>query len=419
MTVRRLTILLVAVAAIALVFALPSVALAYDSVHGGTTMNTDACAGCHRAHTAASPITWTDSDNTERSALLISTATTIEDFCYTCHGTAALGADTNVWDGIFESDDGDLGSDETYNLHGENLNGGGFDPTVFATQHYGSSDVSWVAYGGGDDGRDDGSIISVGGEHVDINCTACHDTHGSSNYRLLKDQVVGSLPTGGTGGVNVGGYVGTTPQPFVISAEVGYPDAGWPLGEERMNLYTTYYPDFTDPMYAKAPAGDVNKGISGWCASCHTQMNTAGDSAVIFDVDGVADGDYLAEVYDAADGFGLVERHRHPVNVELSEFQGPRDLIVADNPLPLAHGSNADAGAQELTDWIDCLTCHVAHGSSAKMTGYAAIADVTNIEPDSSYRDTPGDGYGSVPPDDGNAMLRGDNRYVCQACHNK
>jgi predicted Fe-S protein YdhL (DUF1289 family) len=408
MTVRRLTILLVAVAAIALMFALPSIALAFDSVHGGTTMNTDACAGCHRAHTAASPITWTDADNEEQSALLISTATTIEDFCYTCHGTAALGADTNVWDGIFESDDGDLGSDEVFNGHGEALNGGGFDPTVFPTQHYGSSGVSWVAYGGGDDGREAGSIISVGGEHVDISCAACHDTHGSSNYRLLKDLVVGSLPTGGTGGVNVGGYIGDVPNPFVISAELGYPTGGWPLGEERMAAYTTYYPDFTDPMYAKAPGGDVNKGISGWCASCHTQYNTAGTNGM-----------YASFVYDAADGFGLVTRHRHPVNVALSEFRGPRDLVVATNPLPLGHSGNADAGVQELSDWVDCLTCHVAHGSSAKMTGYAAVADVTNIEPDSSYRDVPGDGYGSVPPGDGNGLLRGDNRYVCQACHNK
>jgi len=127
MTVRRLPILLVAIATLALLFALPGTAVAYDSVHGGSAMDTDACAGCHRAHTAASPIMWTDGNQEEQSALLITTAATIEEFCYTCHGSAALGADTNVFDGVFESDDGDLGSDETYNVHGEPLNGGGFD----------------------------------------------------------------------------------------------------------------------------------------------------------------------------------------------------------------------------------------------------------------------------------------------------
>jgi hypothetical protein len=53
------------------------------------------------------------------------------------------------------------------------------------------------------------------------------------------------------------------------------------------------------------------------------------------------------------------------------------------------------------------------------MTGYAAVADSTDPQPDSSYGLVPGDGLGSVPPDDGNALLRMDNRGVCEACHNK
>jgi len=411
MTVRRLPILLVAAATLALLFALPGIAVAYDSVHGGSAMDTDACAGCHRAHTAASPIMWTDSNQEAQSALLISTATTIEEFCYTCHGTAALGADTNVFDGVFESDDGDLGSDETYNLHGQPLNSGGFDVDsgAFYLGHYPSA-TGWVAYGGGDDGRNPGDLTSVGGEQVDISCTACHDTHGSANYRLLKDVVAGSLPGGGTGPVTVGGYSAAgVPDPWVISTEVGYPSGGWPLGEDRMALYTTYFPDFTDGRYAKPPGLDLNKGISGWCASCHTQYNTHG---------GAAGSLYQEAVYDAADGFGLVTRHRHPVNTALSEFAGPRPIRLNDTAgnrvLPLANTAEGDALTSELTDWVDCLSCHVAHGSNAEMTGYAAIQDVTNIEPGSD--ETP---PGSVPPDNSNALLRMDNRGVCQACHNK
>jgi hypothetical protein len=66
---------------------------------------------------------------------------------------------------------------------------------------------------------------------------------------------------------------------------------------------------------------------------------------------------------------------------------------------------------QDSSDWLDCLTCHVAHGSAATMSGYANVADSTNPEPDS--------GTGSVPPDDGNALLRTNNRGVCEACHNQ
>jgi hypothetical protein len=297
---------------------------------------------------------------------------------------------------------------------------------MFPTQHYGSETL-WVAYGAGPTGTD--GPFSTGGEQVVISCAACHDVHGSSNYRLLKDQVAGIDPlTGDPAAIAVGGYdpaspdpQNPVPQPFVISSEVGYPAGGWLLHDAGALQMANYYPDYTDPRYAKPPANDPAKGISAWCAACHTQYNTKGDSGVVTDTDPtVSDGDYLAEHYDANDGYGYVVRHRHPVNVAMSTYLGARSLIVTDNPLPLAHDA-AEAGSwsQQSSDWIDCLTCHVAHGSGAKMTGYAAIADATDLEPDSSYGITKGDGLGSVPPDDGNALLRGDNRYVCEACHNK
>ncbi len=391
MAVKRAFVLLAAIAAIVLL--VPGVALANYAVHGSYSMSTDACAGCHRAHTAASPIQWHDTTGAEGgSALLLGTAASIDEFCYTCHGSGMLGADTNVVDGIFEANDGyDTAGDRVYNSAGESLNGGGFDPAVFPTQHY-PNNTTWVAYGGGTTGRD--GVISVGGTQVVIGCTVCHDVHGSSNYRLLKDVV---------NGVTVGGYDGSvdpqnpTPQPFVISSEEGYPSGGWLLHEPGASQVTTYKPDYTTPRYAKAPSEETSKGISAWCAACHTQyVNTT-------------------SVYDAADGFGLVTRHRHPVNVPLTNFATklhPGSLIVTDNPLPLAHDSSeATSWANEDTDWLDCLTCHVAHGSSAVMTGYANIANAQDPQPDS--------GSGSVPPDDGNALLRGNNRYVCEVCHNK
>ncbi|KAF0208806.1 MAG: hypothetical protein FD171_447 [Actinobacteria bacterium] len=390
--------LLVAVFAVAVAVLLaPGVAFANYSIHGSYTMSTDACAGCHRAHTAASSITWTRNDgSTGGSALLLGTSTSTDDFCYTCHGTAMLGADTNVFDGKFEADSG-------LNSAGQNLNGGGFNPAMFPTQHY-PNNTTWVAYGGGTTGRS--GIISTGGEQVVIGCTVCHDVHGSSNYRLLKDVV---------NGVTVGGYTGDsynpTPTPWVISSEPGYPTTGWLLHEPGGVQVAGYTPDYTDARYAKAPGLDQTKGISGWCASCHTQYNTWSSMGT----------SRTASVYDSNDGFGLVTRHRHPVNVPLSNYQGARSLVITAGVLPLAHDNAADYSGLKNTssDWIDCLTCHVGHGSSALMTGYAAVADSTDPLPDSSYGLTPGDGLGSVPPDDGNALLRGNNRFACEACHNK
>ena len=417
MTLKKRSLIFAALV-VALVLAMaPGVAMAYNSVHGGYAMDTDSCAGCHRAHTASSPLTWTDSAGRTRSALLLSTATTSDEFCYTCHGSAALGADTNVWDGVFQARDGMLGGDRVYNANGAPLNGGGFNPVMFPTQHY-PNGSTWVAWGAGPDGRD--GIISLGGEQVTISCTACHDTHGSSNYRLLKDRVAGIHPTTGLRApITVGGYsVTSTPTPFVISTEEGYPVGGWAKGEARKTQYTTYKPDFTRPRYAKAPGGDVTKGISGWCAACHTQMQTAGET-----------GAYVSSIYDHADGFGLVRRHRHPVNVPLNLFRGSAPLILASPTtgarlLPLGNDTFADSLTNEMTDWVDCLTCHVAHGSRAAMSGFASVADATNPQPNTGTKVVAIDGsvivtVGSVPPDYGNALLRLNNRGVCQSCHYK
>jgi hypothetical protein len=418
-------ILAALVVAVVVVMA-PGVAMANYSIHGGYEMDTDACAGCHRAHTAASPITWENTDGVQKSALLVSTAATIDEFCYTCHGAGMLGADTNVWDGVFEANDGaDLENDRKYNTAGETLNGGGFDPVMFPTQHY-ASGVDWVAYGAGPTGRD--GIISTGGEQVYISCGVCHDVHGSSNYRLLKDTVAGIAPLGGPAAIAVGGYIpvptpeNPTPTPWVISAEEGYPTGGWLLHEPGAVQVAGYFPDYTTPRYKKPPIDtatglpDATKGISAWCAACHTQYNTAATNPVT----GTS---YQTAVYDANDGFGLVTRHRHPVNVPLGNYLGARDLLLAPTDptlrLPLANDGFADSLTNELTDWLDCLTCHVAHGSGASMTGYAAVADSTDPMPDSSYGLVPGDGLGSVPPGDGNALLRMDDRGVCEACHNK
>lgn len=394
--------LLIAVAAFALLV-LPTAAFANFAIHGNYVTDTDACAGCHRAHTSVSTLTWQDAGATNHSALLVSTATQMWQFCYTCHDATGQGADTNVQQGIYEG--------SAYGQQGATLNGGGFESIgnapITSTHVY--NGASWGAYGGGYTGQGatgaNGQIPGADvGESVPIkmDCTTCHDPHGSSNYRILKSYVNGNYVGGYTASANP---VDPNPDGYVSSVETGWPDLGFRLH----TAYPAYQPNYTTPMYAKGynqQASTLNdsKGMSGWCAGCHStylgaiQTFTKSDGTQYQSV---------ATTYNAGDGQGLKLRHKHPINVALNTYNAAdaASMIVTDNVLPLANDL-AEKGTPTKTssDWIECLTCHRAHGTSAIMTGYAA--DPVSF---------------GLPQFPGNpsALLRLNNRGVCEACHNK
>ena len=58
MKTKKLALTLVLAAAVFLL--VPAAAFANFAIHGNYVTDTDACAGCHRAHTSVSSITWTD-----------------------------------------------------------------------------------------------------------------------------------------------------------------------------------------------------------------------------------------------------------------------------------------------------------------------------------------------------------------------
>lgn len=405
MTTRRLTLLLLGALAVVVLF--PGVAFANFGVHGNYTMDTDACAGCHRAHTGASSITWTDGLGAQQSALLFSPATEVYEFCYTCHDATGQGADTNVQEGIYEG--------TLYGTQFAALNGGGFEAvgatqTITSTHQY--NGASWGAWGGGIYGAEaagaTGRLVGFDrgqGERIKMDCSSCHDVHGSSNYRILKDEVFGNR----RGGYEPPAAADPDPTPWVNSVEPGYPLGGFRLHQP----YPGYTPNYTTPMYAKGTYDGVYlpsieataKGMSGWCSGCHvvymSQESTYDANASDFD--------------PASGGNELTLRHRHPMNSELTAFQGPRPLNF-NTRLPLAHDvAEVGAPVNEMTDWIECLTCHRAHGTSAIMTGYADVEFTYDPVPDSDS--------GGVPPGneagDASTLLRENNRYVCEACHNK
>ena len=125
---------------------------------------------------------------------------------------------------------------------------------------------------------------------------------------------------------------------------------------------------------------------------------------------------------------GARARHRHAVDINLAAGWGPGRALAEEVtqsaylPLELDYTSTGEFWE----DYIGCLTCHRAHGASVEMTGWAAATLTTNAT--GTIIPVP-DGIPGVNPDkdenndgtvDGStALLRVDNRGVCERCHNK
>jgi len=437
-------IIFVLAIALALTFAFSGVAYANFGPHGGYTEDTDACAGCHRAHTSFSTLEWTDRFGSTGSALLIGSATTMEDFCNACHGDDAPGASTNVVSGVFDGGPsgtstqtvGDVSLDgstviayTTNSSFDATLNGGGFVSmpvdaangvfTAISSSH-GMEALNVPLWGDND--------TMVGNVWPQLICTSCHDVHGSSNYRLLKDAVNGNT---------VGGYDALdNPLPFVVSAEEGYPLSGWFKHEPGAAQIAGYNPNYTTEEYRNT--GLARENISGWCSSCHERYIVRNDASATALWGGAGRGlfaDMTTDNYNydpylvnpgVTDTVGAQVFHRHPMNITLAGGD-PNGLywlntpVTTDAVLPLewdGSGSDADfrAGEWDYTDYLGCLTCHRAHGTAVTMTGWAsAHIDTTNGTDWFPVRDA----SGGVDPVFDSALLRADDRGVCERCHNK
>jgi hypothetical protein len=194
-------------------------------------------------------------------------------------------------------------------------------------------------------------------------------------------------------------------------------------------------PNYTSPQYAQ----NSGRAMSAWCSACHTAYSQP---------DSVAGQPYDYKGYESvlgADGVSIVtsvgprERHRHLVDVPLSIGQGAgRGLTVAlvDDPgLPLEMGVGLLAAGADHTSakvWdsrgnVSCLTCHRAHGSESTMSGWAVAKLATTPVGPGPIKVTPGVTTTAatfanplgVAPNYSQAILRYDNRGVCEKCHNK
>jgi predicted CXXCH cytochrome family protein len=344
------------------------------------------CASCHRAHTA-------------RAAFLLN-ATSEESLCYSCHGDGGTGATTDVQSGLGY----DAASKTTYpdgkttltvnrgtTVAGA-LRGGGFEKAALGTgsatkeiyfnttrNEYSSraqlvpplttpEDTTSNHLGGVGIMWGNGPLTSTANAGKDMStttntkleCTACHDPHGNGQYRILRPVPSDSGYTTVLAGQTTPGIVIKDTANKVYTT-TNYWIAGDPNAvadtATRTILGAT---SITNPApVAKALSGtapDVSSfqaNVAAWCTTCHTRYLAPSNS-------------YKTNSGDA------VFTYRH----------------TGDNV-------GGDAAANR-----NCIQCHVAHGTNAKMPN-SSVAWPNGTTPSSDSR-----------------LLRVDDRGTCVMCHN-
>jgi predicted CXXCH cytochrome family protein len=374
--VKRLSILVVLATMFLLAFS--GVAYANFAIHGGYSLDTDACAGCHRAHTSFSELRWANryDPNITQSALLVSSADTMTEFCNTCHGSDALvPRRTSSTVSSTPARPDRMARRSAVTTRGSRRSTRRTPRSVPRSTAAGSPSsvrarlrlrrpMAWTQTG-----SCGASVLRLKKMPTLVNftCTSCHDVHGSSNYRLLKDSLNGQA---------VGGYLPDgTPQPWVISAEEGYPAGGWLKHEPGAAQMALYRPNYTEPEYAyQPPVVSTQRSMSGWCAGCHQQYIVR-ESAYDYGMYEAGGEDPHSTNYASAVRRSTViatpstSRWRPVVGEDRSLMEEVQ--LMLGLPLEARPGSPLARGVWDYQDYMSCLTCHRAHGSAVAMSGWA------------------------------------------------
>jgi predicted CXXCH cytochrome family protein len=433
-----------------LVLALVTTAMADNGPHGSFTATTDACAGCHRVHSA----------QYGSNSLL---KTDPESLCLGCHDGS--GAATNVEDGVYVVPlHSGWGSSE--GTIGASLFGGGFENALMATAWSGATTAN-PAFNAvsrpttshhniGTAGTIWGSgAVNTANGSMTLECTACHDPHGGAgwnvynaqipnlpstttvakvpSYRLLRWQPQGSGGfTPPTSSVNWSGGAFPSNGQSGNSAQTGWLVPDKFSGPEWYTIGTTgafalgdYNAGNADNVYKPTNFDYVPAAVNTafFCAQCHdryfnnSRLRNATDVSMFcgHPLNGTTPpytGSPLFLPYlPDADG---VAPWIHPVDSARCE-----PVVSTTTGLITGWGDNGDGGDQtykyrhssgDIRLSMDgatsigsgtsvsrsCVACHVAHGTAAQMTAFAASE---TLAANSSI------------------LLRMDNRSVCLRCH--
>lgn len=404
---RRLALLLAVGALWLFLAALPALADGGPHVSaansGVSTLTSDSCAGCHRAHTA-------------QGELLLA-APSEEALCLSCHGAAGTGATTDVESGV------------QYTLASSNqvrgntvlgaLRNGGFvdaridssDPTRVGYLRT-ATDVSFrtkvsvlasgqpvtsahldldgaggvvatgIAWGNiaGTPGVTFSATDNSGGTIDEMSCATCHNPHGNGNYRILNP-----IPVPGT----ITGDTFAAPTTGITVTDAPLPPAG-----DTRNYTVIQTKGGTGTLLASqvlALAGYTNT------MGDYLHRSVPWDPEVAYDVYPAPTG---TTANDAPNGAATTFNGQ--INQWCSQCHS-RYLATSTTPYKVDSGDSIFTYRHSNTSNKPCTTCHVAHGSNATMDGIF-----------SSTETYPG---GVTAPVGDSRLLKIDNRGTCQACH--
>jgi predicted CXXCH cytochrome family protein len=298
--------------------------LADNGPHGSFTATTDACASCHRAHSA----------QYGNNGLLINNP---EALCLTCHD--GTNASTNVEDGVYNSG-ATFPANNNEGATGASLFGGGFVNSLMATAWSGAATAnpafnavsrpttsnhtlgaSGIVYGSGG--------INSTQDLMTMECTSCHDPHGNSGYTMTAVPATGTWTVATTPRVATYRLLRFQPQGsggFTAPATSNWSGgafptsgttSGWTVPDNFANNGTEWY---TLGTVARFAAGDYNAGnatnvynvtaadtggtarnyipaaanVAYFCAQCHdryfanTRLRNGADMSLRCGFDGIA-----------------------------------------------------------------------------------------------------------------------------------
>ncbi len=298
--------------------------------HGSFSDNPDACAACHRMHTAAS--------------LNLIKDPTGAAMCETCHKDGA-GADTDVDNGIYLLA-GE--ADHAWGVADATLLGGGFTNIGGSGSMTSSHALDAASV---PPGADTGATIT-------LKCISCHSPHPDKDhpdqYRLLR----------------------VRPGAAVADIDVAW-NGPWE-GEDQATSGGGAYRAYTEHDFGGGAGTqyytkNYKGGIAAWCSGCHEHY--------------LADDDHSGykeeSTYDTGDTYGDVTRHRHSVNVPITGRVDPVNSIQYDltTDLPM---QDLTADGRTDDDLLVCLSCHRGHGTDTAMSGLAVLESRGSVLPSGS-----------------------------------
>ena len=320
-SLRKFRILVSALVLVgALMVVTAGVTLAAGPHEGTFTTTSDACAGCHRLHSAS-------------AAKLLKSFPSQYNMCMSCHD--GTGANTKETTGVYlgtangTTNAGLRGGGFEQALMNVNL-AGGFDtvgpPAPITSRHSvnGTAMISW------------GSGLTGVGESVDLVCGNCHNPHGNANYRILRPQ-----PT------SLAGWAGLSP----ITVSGGVAD----------NYTVVYTANLTRDLTLYG--GNVTSVIGNWCGQCHTRYlagigsgSTANTTPYLY-----------RHMTDGLNGECLRCHSAHGTSANMTGWASASNMTWPDGNATKAWQSGTEGQSSRLLTINNrgvCLQCH----SSAALT---------------------------------------------------